>query len=257
MPALDIELVPLLKDNYAYLLRDPASGATGVVDPSEAGPVLAAAAAKGWEISHVLNTHHHWDHTGGNLEIKRATGCTVVGPAPDRDRVPGIDMAVDEGERFRLGAAEAEIIFIPGHTRGHIAFWFAASDALFCGDTLFLMGCGRLFEGTPEQMWRSLARLRALPEATQVYCGHEYTQANARFALTVDPANRDLKERAAWVDRMRAEGKATVPGTMGDERKTNPFLRADTQGVAAAVGLPGAEPVKVFAEVRRRKDVFR
>ncbi len=256
MPALDIELVPLLKDNYAYLLRDPASGATGVVDPSEAQPVLAAAAAKGWEISHVLNTHHHWDHTGGNLEIQRATGCTVVGPAPDRDRVPGIDVAVDEGEKFRLGAAEAEIIFIPGHTRGHIAFWFEASRALFCGDTLFALGCGRLFEGTPAQMWSSLGKLRRLPGETRVFCGHEYTQANARFARTVDPGNAALAARAERIDALRAEGKPTIPSTMAEECATNPFLRADDPAIAAAVGLPATDPVAVFAEIRRRKDNF-
>jgi len=257
MARLEIERIPVLQDNYVWLAREADSGLVAAVDPSVAEPVLAAARRRGWTITHILNTHHHPDHTGGNLEIKRATGATIVGPSHDRERIPGIDVEVSDGDTYEFGRERAEVYFVPGHTRGHIAFWFKGSDALFCGDTLFLMGCGRLFEGTPEQMWKSLSRLRQLPEATNVYCGHEYTQSNARFALTVDPANRELKERAAEIDRLRAAGKSTVPGTMGDERKTNPFLRADNPAVAAAVGLAGAEPVKVFAEVRRRKDVFR
>ena len=257
MARLEIEGIPVLQDNYVWLAREAESGFVAAVDPSVAEPVLAAAKRRGWAITHILNTHHHPDHTGGNLEIKRVTGATIVGPSHDRERIPGIDIEVSDGDTYEFGKERAQVFFVPGHTRGHIAFWFKGSDALFCGDTLFLMGCGRLFEGTPEQMWKSLSRLRQLPEATNVYCGHEYTQSNARFALTVDPANRELKERAARIDRARAEGKATVPGTMGDEQKTNPFLRADNPAVAAAVGLAGAEPVKVFAEVRRRKDVFR
>ena len=257
MARFEIERIPVLQDNYVWLVHEPAANVTAVVDPSVAEPVLAAAKRRQWRITHILNTHHHPDHTGGNLEIKAATGCIIVGPSHDRDRIPGIDVEVSDGGTYDFGNERAEIFFVPGHTRGHIAYWFPGSDALFCGDTLFIMGCGRLFEGTPEQMWRSLSRLRALPETAKVYCAHEYTQSNARFALTVDPGNADLKARAAEVDRMRAAGQATVPGTLGQERKTNPFLRADTPGVAAAVGLAGAEPVKVFAEVRRRKDVFR
>lgn len=257
MARFEIERIPVLQDNYVWLVHEPEANVTAAVDPSVAEPVLAAATRKGWRITHILNTHHHPDHTGGNLEIKQATGATIVGPSHDRDRIPGIDVEVSDGDTYTFGKEKGQVFFVPGHTRGHIAFFFGGSDALFCGDTLFLMGCGRLFEGTPEQMWKSLSRLRALPETTNVYCGHEYTQSNARFALTVDPANEDLKARAARIDRARAEGKPTVPGTMGEERKTNPFLRADHPAVAAAVGLAGAEPVKVFAEVRRRKDVFR
>jgi len=257
MARFEIERVPVLKDNYVWLVHEPEAKATAVVDPSVADPVLAAAAQRGWRITHILNTHHHWDHTDGNLPIKAATGCTIVGPGHDRDRIPGIDVEVRDGDAYQFGAERGEVFFVPGHTRGHIAYWFGGSDALFCGDTLFLMGCGRLFEGTAEQMWGSLTRLRALPAATGIYCAHEYTQSNARFALTVDPANADLQARAAAVDALRAAGTPTVPGTMGEERRTNPFLRADTPGVAAAVGLTGAEPVSVFAEVRRRKDEFR
>jgi hydroxyacylglutathione hydrolase len=256
MKNLDIELVPLLRDNYAYLLRDRATAATAIVDPSEAAPVLRAAEARGWKLTHVLNTHHHPDHSGGNLELKAATGCKIVGPAPDRDRIPGIDIALGDGDSFALGRATARVIFIPGHTRGHVAFWFADDAALFCGDTLFALGCGRMFEGTAPQMWASLDRLRRLPPETRVYCGHEYTQSNARFALTIEPGNADLSARAKQVDALRAEGRPTIPSTMAEERATNPFLRADQPAVAAAVGLPGADPVAVFAEVRKRKDNF-
>ncbi|HUC63574.1 MAG TPA: hydroxyacylglutathione hydrolase [Alphaproteobacteria bacterium] len=256
MSILEIELVPCLKDNYAYLLRDAETGSVGAVDPSEAAPVEAALARHGWRLDYVLNTHHHWDHTGGNLALKAATGARVVGPAADRERIPGIDIALADGERWKLGAAEARILFIPGHTRGHIAYHFPDSKAVFCGDTLFALGCGRMFEGTAPQMWTSLSKLRALAPETRVYCGHEYTQANARFALTVEPTNAALRTRAAAVDAARAKRLATVPSTIGEERATNPFLRADQPGFAEAVGLIGADPVTLFAEVRRRKDQF-
>jgi hydroxyacylglutathione hydrolase len=256
MAALEIRLVPLLRDNYAYLLHEPQANVTAIIDPSEAAPVLAAAQKAGWQLTHILNTHHHPDHSGGNLGLKQATGATIVGPKPDAARIPGIDIGVDDGESFALGNAVAKILFIPGHTRGHIAFWFAQDQALFCGDTLFSLGCGRTFEGTAQQMWASLSKLRALPDETRIYCGHEYTQNNARFALTVDPQNPALKKRAAEVDRLRGEGKATIPSRMGEEKAANPFLRADDPAVAASVGLSGADPVAVFAEVRRRKDNF-
>ncbi|HUI18859.1 MAG TPA: hydroxyacylglutathione hydrolase [Alphaproteobacteria bacterium] len=256
MSILEIALVPCLKDNYAYLLRDPATGAVGVVDPSEAAPVEAALSARGWTLTHILNTHHHWDHTGGNPALKAATGAVVVGPKADRERIPVIDVAVDEGETFMLGQAEARILFIPGHTRGHIAFWFPESKAVFCGDTLFAIGCGRTFEGTAAQMWHSLGKLKALPADTRVYCGHEYTQANARFALTVEPQNAALKSRARAVDAARAKGQPTIPSTIGEERATNPFFRADERSIAETIGLAGADAVAVFAEVRLRKDKF-
>ena len=254
---MQIALVPLLTDNYGYLLHEPTSGETGIVDPSEAAPVLAAARERGWRLTHILNTHHHHDHTGGNLDLKQATGAAIVGPAPDWARIPGIDIALEEGETFRLGGAAAEILFIPGHTRGHIAFHFGGEKAVFCGDTLFSLGCGRMFEGTAPMMWASLDKLRHLPPETRIYCGHEYTAANARFAVSIDPDNEALRRREGAVAALRGRGEPTIPSTMGEECAANPFLRADDPGLAAAIGLPDAPPSEVFGEIRRRKDNFR
>jgi hydroxyacylglutathione hydrolase len=254
---LEVVRVPALTDNYLWLVREPESGAVAVVDPAEAAPIERALAERNWRLTHILNTHHHGDHVGGNLALKAATGCTIVGPRADRARIPGIDVEVGDGERYRFGAATAEVFDVPGHTRGHIAYWFAASDALFCGDTLFLMGCGRLFEGTPAQMWDSLGKLKRLPGSARIYCAHEYTQSNARFALSVDGGNAALVARARAVADARARGEPTVPGTLAEELATNPFLRADRPELAAAVGLPPGDPVAVFAAVRRAKDQFR
>ena len=257
MSQLEIVQIPVLEDNYVYLAHDPPSGATAVVDPAVADPVLAAARQRGWRISHILNTHNHGDHVGGNRAIQEATGCRIFGFGPDSARIPGITDRVEDGEIVPLGEARAEVMFVPGHTRGHIAYWFAESRALFCGDTLFALGCGRLFEGSPQQMWPSLSKLRALPDDVRVYCAHEYTLANARFALTVEADNVALQTRATRVKASRDRGEPTVPSLLGEEKATNPFLRADEPTVAEAVGLAGADPVAVFAEVRRRKDSFR
>ncbi|RME20830.1 MAG: hydroxyacylglutathione hydrolase [Deltaproteobacteria bacterium] len=256
MSVLEIVRIPVLRDNYVWLLHCPATGATAAVDPAVAEPVDRALAARGWALSAVLNTHHHADHVGGNLALKRRHDAIVVGPAADADRIPGIDVKVGEGDTWSLGDATAHVLFVPGHTRGHIAFHFPESAALFCGDTLFLMGCGRLFEGTPAQMWDSLRRLRALPGDSRVFCAHEYTRSNARFAIQVDPHNDALRRRAEEVERARRHGHPTVPGRLDEERATNPFLRADQPALAHAVGLDGADPVEVFAELRRRKDNF-
>lgn len=256
MAELQIEQIPVLNDNYIYLVREPSSGLCAVVDPAVSGPVLDRADALGWQITHILNTHHHGDHVGGNMEIKQATGCTIVGPRADRDRIPGIDIELGDGERWMFGGEEAVVFDVPGHTRGHICYWFADSRALFIGDTLFALGCGRLFEGSPAQMWASLSKLGAMPDDTRVYCAHEYTQANARFALTVEKSNSALADRARIIDSMRAKGLPTVPSTLGEERRTNPFLRAASVELQHDIGMAGADPVAVFAEVRMRKDNF-
>ena len=253
---LDIRQIPVRTDNYIYLVRDTDSGAVAVVDPADAAPVLAQAKALGWTITHILNTHHHGDHVGGNLEIQAETNCTIVGPKADRDRIPGISVEVGDGDHFRFGKTVATVFDVPGHTRGHIAFHFAEDKALFCGDTLFALGCGRLFEGTPAQMWTSLGKLRALPDDTRVFCAHEYTQANARFALSVDPDNAALKSRADEIDRTRAANRPTVPSLLGEEKRTNPFLRADDPGLAAVLEMTGRDATAVFAEIRSRKDNF-
>jgi hydroxyacylglutathione hydrolase len=253
---LEIERIPCRTDNYIWLVHEPETGAVAVVDPADAEPVEARLVARGFVLTHILNTHHHGDHVGGNLALKQRWDCTIVGPRADAARIPGIDVAVADGDTYRLGEAAARVFDVPGHTRGHIAFWFAGEKALFCGDTLFALGCGRLFEGTPAQMWNSLGKLRALPDDTQVYCAHEYTQSNARFALSVDAGNADLVARAKDVDAARAQGLATVPSLLGLEKRTNPFLRADDAGLARAMGLEGSSPDAVFAAVRGAKDRF-
>ena len=256
MAQLTIHRIPARKDNYFWLAVEPTAGAVAIVDPGDAAPVRDKLKELGLPLTHILNTHHHNDHIGANLELKEEFGLTVIGPRADRDRIPGIDIAVGDGDKFMLGNAEARVFDVPGHTRGHIAYWFAESNALFCGDTLFAMGCGRLFEGTPAQMWHSLSKFRALPDETKVYCAHEYTLSNARFALTVDSGNAALKERAALVARMREANQPTVPSTLGEERATNPFLRADRPELAAAVSMTGAAPADVFSAIRTRKDSF-
>jgi hydroxyacylglutathione hydrolase len=255
MAELEIRQVPVLRDNYVYLLREPETGAVAAVDPSVAGPVTTALDQLGWKLTHILNTHHHSDHTGGNLELKARYGAIVVGPLADRARIPGIDVALAEGDTLKFGNEEAKIFDVPGHTHGHCAFWFPKSRALFCGDTLFLMGCGRLFEGTPAQMWNSLSKLKSLPGDTRVYCGHEYTQANARFALTIEPGNKELIARSRRVDELRAQGKSTVPGNIAEELATNPFLRADNKDLQKARDRLG-DAVATFASIRLAKDNF-
>ena len=256
MAQLQIEQIPALSDNYVYLVHEPQAGITAVVDPAVAAPVLDRLGARGWKLDWILTTHHHSDHTGGNLELKEATGCQVVGAQSDAARIPGLDLGLAEDDRFRLGEAEAEILATPGHTSGHISYWFAGAGALFCADTLFSLGCGRLFEGTPAQMWRSLCKFAPLPDDALVYCGHEYTQANARFALSVDPDNPALQARAAEVDRLRAAGQPTVPSTLGAERAANPFLRPHDPAIRRRLGMADADDIAVFAELRKRKDHF-
>ena len=256
MSDLVIHQIPVLKDNFIYLVHDFESGETAAVDPAVAAPVLDVLATRGWNLSHILNTHHHHDHTGGNLELKQATGCIIVGAGMDTLRIPGIDVLVGEGDLVSIGNHQGQVFDVSGHTNGHIAYWFEDAHTLFSGDTLFSLGCGRLFEGTPTQMWASLLKLRDLPDETNVYCAHEYTSSNVDFALTIEPENEDLKRRASEVFRLRENGKPTVPSSLGEEKRVNPFLRADNDDLLRAAGLVGLDAVSAFAEIRRRKDNF-
>jgi hydroxyacylglutathione hydrolase len=256
MGKLEIDPVSCLRDNYAWLVHDPAEGVCAVVDPSEAEPVKRALAARDLKLTHILNTHHHPDHVGGNLALKSQFNAIIVGPGKDSARIPGIDVGVVDGGTYAFGSHVAQVLEIPAHTRGHIAFWFEADHIVFTGDTLFAMGCGRLFEGDPPTMWSSLSKLMRLPDVTEVYCGHEYTEANGRFALTVEPNNPHLTARMSEVRATRAEGRPTLPSTMGLEKKTNPFLRPDSAEIRHSLGLEAADNVAVFAETRRRKDNF-
>ncbi|MAF82935.1 MAG: hydroxyacylglutathione hydrolase [Gammaproteobacteria bacterium] len=253
---LQIHQFSALSDNYCYLVHDPDSKLTGVVDTPEVAPVETALAETGWTLNYILNTHHHHDHTGGNLELKEKTGCKIVGSMAEADRTPGIDIMLGDGDKFELGSKMATVYATPGHTSGHIVYHFAEDNLAFTGDTLFSMGCGRLFEGTAEQMWDSLQKLLAWPDDTLVYCAHEYTQSNAEFALTVEPDNNQLIERASQVAELRQKDQATIPSTIGLERATNPFLRPMSPNLQATLGMSGAPLVDVFAETRLRKDNF-
>ncbi len=240
---LEIVRIPVLSDNYIWLVHEPVSGETMVVDPAVAQPVLDAAEQRGWRITQIWNTHWHPDHTGGNAEIKAATGCTITGPAAEAERIPTLDRLVGEGDRVSLGAVTAQVIEVPAHTAGHIAYHVAGESAAFVGDTLFAMGCGRLFEGTAEQMFGNMRRLETLPDETRVYCAHEYTQSNGRYALVAEPDNAALIARMAAVDAARAAGEPTIPTTIALERATNPFMRA--------------ADVAELARRRAEKDAFR
>ena len=225
---LKIVQLPVLMDNYIYLLHDTPTQKTAVVDAALADPVIDVLKTYGWSLDYILNTHHHMDHVGANLDLKEKYDCQIIGPKEDADRIPGIDRALSDGDDFSVGQAKAKVFDVPGHTKGHIAYWFPNQQALFCGDTLFALGCGRLFEGTAEQMHHSLSKLKALPDNTRVYCAHEYTQANGRFALSVDADNQRLVERMKEVNERRSQNLPTVPSLLGEEKATNPFLRAAT-----------------------------
>jgi len=251
--SLTVRQFPCLADNYGFLARDETTGQTACIDTPDAAAILRELKAAGWGLDFILNTHWHPDHAGGNAEIKAATGCVIVGPA-EVTRIAPLDRTVKGGDRVELGATVFDVIETGGHTLGHIAYFDAVDRIAFVGDTLFALGCGRLFEGKPDQMWASLSRLAALPEETKVYCAHEYTASNARFALSVDPGPA-LKERAEQVFAARERGEPTVPTTIGLEKATNPFLRAPE--LAARVGKAGAPAYEAFAAIRAAKDAFR
>ncbi len=247
---LQIHQFPCLSDNYGFLIHDPATGATAAIDTPDAEEIMRQADAKGWRITDIWNTHWHPDHAGGNAAINAKTDAMVTGPAEVERIGAGPDRVVDEGDRVKLGNIEARVLNVGGHTLGHIAYVFDEDNVAFVGDALFSLGCGRLFEGTPQQMWTSLQKLAALPDSATLYCAHEYTQSNARFALSVDPENTALKARAAEIDRLRAAGSPTVPMTLKLEKETNPFLRAP-------VLLPSVADWEAFAAIRKQKDEFR
>ena len=239
---LEVAAVPVLSDNYVWLIHDPESGETAAVDPSVADPVLEAVAAKGWRLTQVLNTHWHPDHTGGNQGIQAATGAPITAPA-EAERVSKVDRVVREGDRVTVAGRDAVVWDIPAHTAGHIAYYFEGEGMIFVGDTMFAMGCGRLFEGTAEQMYANMQRIAALPGDVRIYCGHEYTLANARFAEQADPENRAVQQRMERVKALREAGEITLPTTVAEERETNPFVRATN--------------VEEFARLRAAKDSFR
>jgi hydroxyacylglutathione hydrolase len=255
MPA-QTYLFPCLKDNYGVLLHDPATGATAAIDAPEAAPVEAALAKTGWRLTDILVTHHHADHTDGIPALKAHHKCRVVAPRAEAARIPDVDETVAEGDAVRVGGLEGRVIETPGHTAGHVSFFFPVDKLAFVGDTLFSIGCGRVIEGNPEMMWQSLLKLRALPGDTRFYCGHEYTAANIRFAKTIEPDNTALAARADETARQLAAGQPTVPTTIEAEKAENPFLRADVPAVANSVGLAGSPAWKVFAEIRERKNRF-
>ncbi|SMO64028.1 hydroxyacylglutathione hydrolase [Ruegeria faecimaris] len=253
---LEIVTIPCLSDNYAFLAHDAVSGNTALIDAPESGPILSELERLGWGLSHVLLTHHHFDHVDGLPAILEQHPATVIGAAADAHRLPPLDQQVNDGDSFEIGGEPVLVLDVSGHTLGHIAFHMPQSAVVFTADSLMAMGCGRLFEGTAPQMWESLCKLSALPDDTLVCSGHEYTQSNAKFALTVDPGNSALQKRVAEIDSTRAAQQPTVPSTLALEKATNPFLRAADPAIQAHLGMAGAEPAKIFAEIRARKDRF-
>ncbi len=250
----EIRLFPCLSDNYGYLIHDHVSKATASIDAPEAAPIIKVLEHEGWTLTDILVTHHHWDHVSGIAELKTKYNCRVVAPDDKAAPIANVDLRVREGQTVKVGNLAARVLETPGHTLDHISYVFDSEHAVFCGDTLFSVGCGRVLEGNHPMMWDSLLKLRALPDDTRIYCGHEYTLANIKFAMTVDKDNSALKARAEEAAVQRAAGKPTLPTLIGDEKKTNVFLRADVAAVAAALGLAGKSPAEVFGELRERKN---
>ncbi|KAI4324345.1 hypothetical protein L6164_023892 [Bauhinia variegata] len=255
--SLQIELVPCLRDNYAYLLHDVDTGTVGVVDPSEAMPIIDALSKKNRNLTYILNTHHHHDHTGGNVELKARYGAKVIGPGIDKERIPGIDICLNDGDKWMFAGHEVFIMETPGHTRGHISFYFPGSGAIFTGDTLFSLSCGKLFEGTPHQMFTSLKKIMSLPDDTSIYCGHEYTLSNSKFALSIEPENKELQSYAAHVSHLRSKGLPTIPTTLKLEKACNPFLRTSSAEIRRSLNIAEtADDAEALGVIREAKDKF-
>jgi hydroxyacylglutathione hydrolase len=252
--AAEIRLFPCLSDNFGYLIHDDATKATASIDAPEAGPIVNALEREGWKLTDILITHHHGDHVGGVAELKQQYGCRVVAPHDKSTKIANADLRVGNGDVVKVGNLLARVLETPGHTLDHISYVFDGEKALFAADTLFSIGCGRVFEGTYPMMWDSLLKLKALPDDFKLYCGHEYTAANVKFALSVDSDNAALKARAAEVTRLRGENKPTIPSLLGEEKKTNIFLRADDPSVAIKLHMKGASAAEVFGELRERKN---
>lgn len=256
MKSLEIEVFSCRSDNYGVLVHDPETGLTASIDAPEEKPIVEAAERRGWSISHIFTTHHHTDHVEANLALKARFGLEIIGPINEAVAIPGLDRSVEDGEEFLFGEHPVRVIETPGHTAGHVCFHFSEDKILFAADTLFALGCGRLFERPAADMWHSLQKLAVLPDETAIYFGHEYTLSNARFALTIDPDNEALQRRAAQIEEMRAEGRFTIPTMMGLEKETNPFLRAKDPSIRRNLIMEGKTSEEVFAEIRKRKDNF-
>lgn len=257
MTQLSIHQFICRSDNYGVLLHDHKSGATAAIDAPDAAEIERQLDLHGWKLTHILTTHHHGDHVEGNLALQKHYGCSITGPSGEASKIPGIGHQVAGGDRFVWQDREVQVMACPGHTLGHIAYFLPSEGVVFAGDTLFSLGCGRVFEGSMEQMHQSVSQFASLPPATRLYCGHEYTQSNARFALAMEPGNAVLQQRAADVDRLRAAGEMTCPSTIGAELAANPFLRTGSTGIRETLGMPGASDMQVFAELRERKNSFK
>lgn len=253
---LKLVQIPVLSDNYAYLLHDPDTGETISVDSPDANAITAELERRGWQLHAIWNTHHHWDHAGGNAALKDRWHCEIIAPQGDSKFIKSADRWVNDGDVLDFAGREVRVLHTPGHTMGHVCYVLPAEKIAFVGDTLFNMGCGRMFEGQPSDFWPSLCKLKALPKDTHVYCAHEYTLSNLAFALSVDPDNESLSRRGREMKSLRDQGKATVPFQLADDLATNPFLRADDPELAAQIGMPGADPQDVFAHLRAAKDSF-
>lgn len=256
MKPLDLDVFLCRTDNFGVLVHDPETGHTASIDAPDADAVIAAANRRGWTISHIFTTHHHTDHVEGNLALKEKYGCEIIGPINEAVAIPGLDMTMSDDDTFLFGEHPVRVIETPGHTAGHICYHFTDDKLLFAADTLFALGCGRLFERPPADMWHSLQKLAVLPDETAIYFGHEYTLSNARFALTIDPDNERLKARAAEIEALRAEGRFTIPTTLALEKETNPFLRAGDPAIRRNLLMETKTNEEVFAEIRKRKDNF-